>query len=155
MCFIIWNATSVLLFILFPCKSVIEKTTVLLFILFPCKSVTEKITIVFFTKPIYSRKQALCFSTSRVRRDSNKFKYSSKWKGDANLFAFLIFVNARIINRKEKKNPSQIIIDCVSLNNLCCIKYSTFIFWFVNFYMCSSWFVNLGSANCYIPQLFN
>ena len=80
-CFIIWNAISVLLFLLFPCKSVTEKTTVLLFIIFPCKLVTEKTMIIFSAKPIYSRKQVLCFSASKVRRDSNKFKYSSKLKG--------------------------------------------------------------------------
>jgi hypothetical protein len=60
---------------------ILNATSVLLFILFPCKSITEKITIVFSAKPIYSRKQALYFSASRVRRDPNKFKYSSKLKG--------------------------------------------------------------------------
>ena len=78
---------------------------------FPLQISYKKSNDSLLYKTNYSRKQIHCFSASRVRRDPNKFKYSSKLKGWTNLFAFLIFVNARIINRKEKKNLSQIIID--------------------------------------------
>ena len=65
MCFIILNATSILLFILFPCKSVTKK-----------KNNNNSL----LCKTNYSRKQVLCFSAIRVRRDLNKFKYSGKLK---------------------------------------------------------------------------
>ena len=82
-----------------------------LLILFPYKSVTE-VRLIFFCKQIYSKKQDLHFSVSRVSRvTQTSWNTQACWKGQKTVLLWHFFYNARIISRKEKKNQNQCLID--------------------------------------------